>query len=405
MLKRRMPIEHKLILLCARLKINSRIQQEIKEIISSQMEPPGLKSEVHRGCGIPEAAQLSILALKGKVFGRESINWSKIIEKATRQEVFPFLYYSLNKAGLLNFIPEDIFAEIKNYYYANLKRNLRIEKEIFNLLELTSRLGISVIPFKGFNLMLTLYPNPGLRAMVDVDLLVKENEFEKIRCFLSQRVFYDNLETVSKEYLQNHEICFSKILLPNLPLHIEIHCSLVPARPRRIDLPHLWQRAQEITVHNQKLLSLSPEDTFLSLVLHLRRHTRRLTLKFIVDIAELLNTNRDKLDWAYIKESARINHIVSLIYSSLYLAKELLEANVSPKILNEFRPNIIKSALIHFTINKYNFFTLKKRHGIFLRLLLFDSPIDFLLYLWRVSFLERFLTKQYFKKQKRILQR
>jgi len=352
-----MPVEDKLILLCAKLEINSQIQQEIKEIISSQA------------------------------------NWSKIIEKAICQEVFPFLYYSLNKAGLLNFIPEEIFVKIKSYYYANLKRNLSIEKELFSLLELANRLGISVIPFKGFNLMLFLYPDPGLRAMVDVDLLVKKNEFEKIRCLLNQKGFYSNLKTISKEYLQKHEICFSKILLPNLPLFIEIHCSLVPARPYTINLPYLWQRAQEITVHNQKLASLSPEDTFLSLVLHLRRHTRRLTLKFIVDIAELLNKNQGTLDWAYIKTSARNNHIVSAVYCSLYLAKELLNADVSPKTLQEFRLNIVKITLTHCTINKYNFLTLKKWQGAILRFLLFDSPADALIYLWRVSLLERLIAR------------
>lgn len=350
-----MTFEHELIFLCARLEINKLSQVRINELL----------------CG--------------------PINWNKIIELSNYQEILPLVYFSLNKLNFQNIIPQDIFRQLKNSYYLNLYRNTKIEKEILSVLNLLERNCISIIPFKGFSLIQTLYHNPALRIMDDVDILMKDR-FQDVRDVLIQLDYQPATDKNYEVYLHKYqyEILFSKKILPNLSIHIEIHPEFVPARPYKINLPQLWMRTQKISVHGQEVLCLSPEDTFLSLVLHLRRNTRTLTLKFIVDIAELLNINKNKFDWIYVKESARNNHIITTVYVSLYLAKELLQADISSEILNRFGPDSIKMALINFTINKSDFLNFTWESGIFLRLLLFDSIKDFFLYLWRVSLFERF---------------
>lgn len=360
--RREIANEYKLIFLCARFDVNDYIQQEIKELLSA------------------------------------SIDWNKIIEVCTYQQILPFLYYNLSKINLQHMLPEDAFLIMENYYYSNLNRNVILEKEIFAILKLTNRSGVNVIPFRGFNLIQTLYNNPALRIMNDIDILIKRNGFQKTRDILVQLGYEENTEDNFTQNQQKYNFVFSKKLSLNISLVIEPHYSLAPARPYQINLPYLWERAQIKTIKGQKLSCLSEEDTFLSLALHLRRHTLRLLLKFIVDIAELLNANQNTLDWAYIEKSAKENRIITPIYLSLYLSKDLLKTPISPKIFNAFRPDITNRALIHFTINRYNFFTLKKWQGRFLRFLLFDSILDFLFYLWRVSFLERFIAKQRFKK-------
>ena len=362
MLKKKIPNEYKLILLISRFKITSSIQQELRKLLTNP------------------------------------IDWSKIIEISNRHQVLPFLYHNISRLGLQGISPPDIFAEMKNCYFSNMLRISMLEKEISRILELTNSKGITIIPFRGFSLSQTLYFNSGLRIMVDIDILIKKDQLQEIRNILMYLGYKENAEETSKESYDKyrHDIAFSKMLSSNQNIVIEAHCALAPARPYEIILPYLWRRAQERNLNNQKIFYLSLEDTFLSLVLHLRRHTRprRLALKFVVDIAELLNTNGENFDWSYIKESARNNHIITTVYLSLYLAKEILDSNISLETINKFRPNIIKDIFIQLTISKYNFFHLQNWRGIFLRLLLFDNPIDFLFYLWRVSFLERFIAKE-----------
>lgn len=359
-----LPSEHNLILLSARLDINSSIREEIKRLLN------------------------------------KPIDWHKTIKLSKQQQISPFLYYTVKNLELQNAIPQDILTTMKKHYYSNLKRNLRIEKEIFLILELAKREGISIIPFRGFSLIYTLYRNPGIRVMADVDILIKGNEFYKINSALTRLGYYkDLIEKIQEEhYREDQHLTFSKTLAPNQALLIDIHSAIAGARPYKLDLPLLWQRTREKDTNNRKLPCLSQEDTFLSFALHLRKHTRRLTLKFIVDIAEFLKRTGADLDWAYITKSAKNNRAITTVYFSLYIAMELFRISISSKILGEFRPNIIKRRLLYLLINEYNFFSLKKWQGILLRLLLFDSAIDFLIYLWRVSLLKRFIAKKRLKK-------
>jgi hypothetical protein len=367
MAKIKTPNEYRLIYLCTRLKINDPIQQEIRKLMAGPF------------------------------------NWGKTIKISLGQEVLPFLYYNLNRLNLQEFIPKNTFRVMENYYYANLKKNLLLEKELSLIGQLTKDKSAGIIPFKGFALIQTLYPDPGLRMMTDVDILVKESEYQTIAGILAQLGYQQDLAKGKCEQHPEHrsEVAFSKRVSSNLLFIIELHCSIVPARPYKINLPRLWERAQEAAAGNQALLYPSQEDTFMSLALHLRRHTRRLTLKFIIDIAELLNFGQKKFDWSYIKGSARDNRIITTIYLALYLAKELLETDIPFEINRKFRPNPAKIALIRLVINKDNFFTLNKLRGGVLRLLLFDKPIDIVFYLWKVYFLEIFLGKLRFKNKQR----
>ncbi len=355
--------EYRLIFLCTRLKINEPTRNAIRNLLS-----------------VP-------------------LNWNKIIEISSHQGIMPFLYYNLTRLNLKNLIPNEIFTIMKNYHYSNHIRNSLLAREVLLILKSAVSIGITIIPFKGFSLLQTLYRNnPELRIMVDTDILIKETEFQETKNILAQTGYIENNTTAKNKI--HFETCFSKKLSANLMSFIEIHTALSPARPYPIKLPELWERTQEKTVNGQKILLLSAEDTFLSLALHLRRHVRRLTLKFIVDIAELLNNYENELNWGYIAKAAKNNHIIITVYLALYLAKELLDANVTANVISQFRPNIIKRALINLSINRHNFFILKKWRAVFLRFLLFDRLLDFCLYLWRVSFIERFIAGGALKKDR-----
>jgi len=311
------------------------------------------------------------------------VNWDKIIDISTRHEALPLVYHNLSRLGFQNIIPEEVFLTMKKYYYANLSKNLFFEKEMLDIFAMANQDNIGVIPFKGFSLIHTVYNNPGLRPMVDVDILVKENDLTNIKSILNKSGYEDNSEKARCNE-QQFEIVFTKKIASNHYTIIEVHHELSPARPHKLNLPYLWQRARKETVDGYEIQHLSPEDTLLSLALHLRRHTRRLTLKFIIDIAELLNKHNVVMDWHYIKKSAADNHIITTMHTSLSLAKELLEAEIPLETINQFRPNTLKAFLIHLNINKNNFFNQKKRSGAFLRLLLFDKAADFILYARRV---------------------
>ena len=364
MQKIKMLNEYKLVRLCAKLKVGDTERKAMRVLLNS------------------------------------SINWNKIVEISRDHKILPLLYYTLDKLGLLNGIPQTVLITLKNHYYSNLLRNLLFEKEIFIIIKRAGKEHVNIIPFKGFSLICAIYHNVGIRIISDVDILIRHPELQKLLNILTQlgyRRFSEGEDNLSPEE-SLHMAIFSKMLTPDLSLIIEIHGALSYSRPNKIRIPHLWERACKENSSGQEMLRLSPEDEFLSLVLHLRRHLRHITLKFIIDIAELVDAYADKLDWPYIIKIAKDNHILTAVYFSLYITEELTIVERCPEALDKFRPPPITRALLHSIINKDNFFTCKKWQGTFLRFLLFDKPMDFVIYLWRVSFWERFITKNFFRK-------
>ena len=326
------------------------------------------------------------------------LSWGKIITISNIHGVIPFLYYNLSRLGLLNFIPKNELAIIKHFYYTNLMRNSWMEQELFMVLRLANQNNITIALLKGAALLAVLYKHPGLRIMADLDLLIKEGDFSRTKAILEQLGYAEvaaaKLHFCRQEY--NYESIFSKILPGDIPLIVEIHHVLGYSRPHKISFPELWERIVTVGDGNQKITLLSKEDIFLHLSLHLKRHIRKLSLKFLVDISELLKNYNDDLDWRYIIKYAQKNRIVSIVYFSIYLAEELLGTNKRSRhieIIGALVPSVVKRKLIHYAINKYNFFSLAKWRCIMVRLLLFDNFSDFLLYLWRVILIEKFMNK------------
>lgn len=359
--KKTLPNEHKLIFLCARLKINSSLQQKIKELIS------------------------------------HPTNWNEIIEISRRHQILTLIYYNLNKLNLKNIIPKDIYYALENSYYLNLDRNIKLHREFSSVLEAINSIQIDIIILKGVHLTEIVYKNPALRAMADIDILIKEKELKRLKALLLQLGYQEAIKNVPANFIQRYQITFGfiKAILPNLSLYIDVHRKLVPARPYNINLPLLWERTQKKSLAGLKVSFLSREDTLLFLALHLKGHMRQpLPLKSICDIAELLNLYKNNLDWCYIQTTARKNHLVSNVYFALYISKELLDVSVSGELLNKFKLGILRNKLMHLCMNRYNFLNAAIWQGFILRFLLFDRFIDFLLYLWRVSFLERFIARR-----------
>jgi len=350
----KIPHEFRVILLCARLELDAPRQKELQYLLTLPLD------------------------------------WKKIKKIVDCQKITPLLYDNLNKVGLLVAIPQEVCESLKQVYLANLQRNLILEKEIFRILELASAKNIRIILLKGLALIYTLYNDHALRIMVDADMFIKREDFLALKSIFSQLNYQTN-EKEAQNYDQKnqYELMFSKKAFKEQCIFIDLHWKLLPSRPYLLDLPLVWERAEKISISDREFFSLSSEDNFLYLTLHLRRHVRDLTLNSVVDIAELLKAREKMLNWGYIEDSARRNHFFSSIYFVLYLCREILDLKLSEEVMRKFKVGAIKRFFLGLFFRKNKFFTLKKWQGVIVRFLLFDSLLDFFLYLWKVSFCER----------------
>jgi hypothetical protein len=179
-------------------------------------------------------------------------------------------------------------------------RNLVLLRELGTVLEALAAARIGVIVLKGAALIELVYRHVALRPMCDADLLVRQDDLPA-----AQRVIEGlgyavaRAEThpgVLAEY--ENEIVFFKPGL--LSAAIDLHWSLFdsPYYQRRIAMDWFWQTAEPATIGGVPALVLGPEALLVHLCGHLALHHAALGLLWWNDIAEVLITYRQRIDWS-----------------------------------------------------------------------------------------------------------
>jgi hypothetical protein len=122
---------------------------------------------------------------------------------------------------------------------------------------------------------------------------------------------------------------------------VEIHWTLEsPLYPIAIDAEELWTRARASTVADVEVLVLSPEDMLLHLCLHTGfHHLYANGLRAFCDIRETIRHHRDETDWEAVRLRALQWGAGNSVCLTLYLAHELLGAEVPNAMLEAHKQN------------------------------------------------------------------
>lgn len=172
--------------------------------------------------------------------------------------------------------------------------------------------GIDYMPLKGCNLK-KLYPKPELRQMGDADILIREEQYDRIEPILLEQGFLSKGQT-------EYEIKWYKE-----PLLVELHRGVMP--DYNIDYYQYygngWQLAKK---ENGTAYQMSHEDEFVFILCHLAKHYRDggIGCRQMIDL------------W-----------IISRIYSGM--DKVYVEGQLKKLYLDEFFNNIKKAIAVWFS--------------------------------------------------------
>lgn len=293
----------------------------------------------------------------------------------------------VTELGIKNSVPPVLQKEYRNTAAANVK----LWKEFSDIKRLCDESHIKIVCLRGIVFAYTLYREQALRSMRDVDILIQAGDIDKIAAVFFRCGYREVRENLPQAYKIKHG-CGTNFVQysPGMEMIFNVHWSLSSSRPFRLDLPELWQRVKPVKINSDEVTVLSDEDNFLSLALHMRRHSNALALKFIVDMKEYLDLHACGLDWGYIVKYAARNHIKNSVYFSLYICEELFAPVSFSEYAGLFDPGMIGRFFIKKAVNRRNYFRNSKIRGVWLRFLLFDRLIDVFIYFFRVSLAERF---------------
>ncbi len=254
--------------------------------------PPALLSLCVRIDPHPEQQKLLARACAG------FRDWHDLAQQAERHGMGPLLSRHLDLVQ--GEVPADFLRSLKFLCLRHRQANQILGRTLDQVLALLAEQGIGCLVLKGAALCRTLYPDPGLRPMRDIDLLLERKDCRQAHDLLLKNGF-----RISAAPLPDHFHHLPPLIqtVDGLPVCIELHHKLFPSDPpyyRQPDFKQLFQRAREFPCHGATGLCLADED----MLWHLFEHGFHAPLTYepyklisAADIISLVEQRLDRIDW------------------------------------------------------------------------------------------------------------
>jgi Uncharacterised nucleotidyltransferase len=256
--------------------------------------------------------------------------------------LIPLLYRNSLRAKLFAKLNAGTQALLKQQTLILVGMELANQQWLKKAIQSFEKNGIAIVLLKGAAFANNLYSAEAPRPGVDLDFLVRTDDFSKACDILTATM----AEVVmAKDRLATHRSLFERVYVPkerSTPT-VEIHRGLTNPHIFDIGEKPLWSSSQvHPAYHNEKVRVLSPEHNLLHLAVHAFRD-----LDFcnhnLLDAHELVcqrGVNEEILlrgasDWG-----AR-----TVLYYLLHNACTLMDTPISQDLLSNLRPNRLKARL------------------------------------------------------------
>jgi hypothetical protein len=272
-----------------------------------------------------------------KILTEQPIDWSYIIQQALQHGIIIFLHQNL-MSTCPDQVPEDIVKQFKNWIQNITINNLRVTRELLNIVDFLNHSNTRVIHFKGPVIAKTVYENYCARQFYDLDFLVSDKDYAKVILLMTRTAGYQkfdrNWHFLNPKQEENYILNEPEYSLVKKNIIVDLHQKLIKPDffvKSFFDFESLWKRTQPTTLSGRSLMTLCPEDLLLYLCIHGAIERWR-SLKWIRDIAMLVAHHT--IDWQKILESAQAANCERMFYVALILARDLLDISL-PKIVTE----------------------------------------------------------------------
>ena len=247
-------------------------------------------------------------------------DWEQVLELARRHGLSPFLYHALRPHR--DRLPAEADQALRALYYQAVARSLFRGRQLREVLDALGDAGVPVVLLKGAAVARSVYPDPALRTMSDLDLWIPREQLEVARSAL-QSLGY----TVHSK--QNRPLALQDVYLGETQMVsadptrglVELHWNVFPGEwlrcAARIDETPLWERSlplEEIAARR-----LAAEDMVLNTCLHLVIN-HQLGVGSIRSLLDLhLIQARFPLNWDAIARRARAWQVKTALWLALDL--------------------------------------------------------------------------------------
>lgn len=230
----------------------------------------------------------------------KKVNWKKFIGLCSYHRIIHFAIQKLNARN----VPDETIKELKEINKWIASKNLVLNKELLLLSKELEKKSIPFIVFKGMALNNLIYFKSFSRISSDIDVLIKEKDYEKIKSVLEKKGYSWSSYGLwkGKTHLQHFPIIKKK--LNELTVGFEFHRELFfPENCFSIDLNEFWKNSKKINSINVP----SNEDSIIIAVLSSVYHNNfHGIIEALIDVKNILpkGVNETKLKEKTIKYNA-----------------------------------------------------------------------------------------------------
>jgi len=269
--------------------------------------------------------------------------WEEIATGAASRDLAPLLYRKLTSLRLADRVPAPALERLREAYLRSAKRNLRLGHELAKMLRRFADGGIPVIVLKGACLAESVYGNPALRPMNDVDLLVRRGDLSWAERTMLEAGYgprnRPSVEAQCYESLGLLDLCRQDAGRDGV-VCFDVHWNFEAAGSGfQVGVDGLWARSRWADIAGVPAYILGHEDMLLHVCLHAGyHHAFDGRLKSLCDIAQICQRYRGEIDWEELRLRAGQWGCRRCAYLALRLAREWLDAPVPEHLLSALGP-------------------------------------------------------------------
>ncbi|MBM1003642.1 MAG: nucleotidyltransferase family protein [Desulfofustis sp. PB-SRB1] len=251
-----------------------------------------------RPTGTPE--QYSLLR---RVCDTTAANWESLLHQAERQGMIPLLHQHLKKSGAT--YPVHIGRNLTILERQLHHRSMVLTGVLHEVSALLAKASMHPIFLKGSVLRHTVYKDPRLRPMRDIDLLLTRKDAETAQKLLIEQGFEQSKIVIPADHF--HLLALSR-RENGVTITIEIHHGLYPPCPpwyKQPPVADFVERGKVFDAGGRDLLSMGDVD----MLRYLYQHAIRTPLVYesfrlinIADIIGQVETCFDTIDWRSLGE-------------------------------------------------------------------------------------------------------
>lgn len=222
--------------------------------------------------------------------------WDSLVTQAENYSVAPLLFTCLRESGIT--FP----AETKRQLYGLVQRhrwsNDARAKALIEITEACQEASIPLIVLKGSFLAHSIYPDPSLRPMSDIDLLAPPDKASEVINIL-RKLGYTAPEHSGSQYMsEHHHLPGAHKIRDGQQILVEVHHDCLSGdTSESITTKNLTAPVQEFYIGTCKNLALGHQDQLRHLYHHMSEPASRLKLIWCADIMFYASHFEQEIDW------------------------------------------------------------------------------------------------------------